>query len=728
MSKKKIFLFTMLILSLSLGMINSIPEVNEKLPYSPHSADSEDPLLAGTTSLGNDLDPTSAWDSASDAVIDQVSEGLFAYSLVNRDLTIVPRLASNYGSWNYNNTEFTVPLRQNVFFHNGQAFNATTVKNSFDRLHHLIELSVVPIESLYKPLNDEFVINSVEIINEFIVKFVLNYSYAPFEALLCFSASYIVDTSVMPADDILDPAGILIGTGPYKHMGNDGSKVYFEYFPTYYRGIPAVKYMQYIKYPSPIDLSIALLNGEVDTIHSYDLDYFDSFQDSDNVIVENQEIGAVFYYLAMNNEKINKTMRQAISYAIDYESIISDIYGDTMVRADSILPPKIMYYKECDVATLDISLARQKLINAGLSKGLDEYSSDLEWITLSKSLDPVVEYNFTYNEGNINREKLCVQLQFDLSRIGISVVMENITWMEYLDKLLNYPEQLDLHYLGWAPDYNDPDSYFSALLANTSTNHHLLNDDVWLQNKIIEGLNETDKVIRRQIYYDIQDYITTDLMPIGFIGFNTIETMYGKNVKNYPVNPLNKKYYYYCTWWEVSPIVIDTFVDAYHIDSDRDGLWNSDEENIYGSDPLDTDSDDDGLLDGEEVFNYGTDPMNTDSDTDGLSDWEEIINFETDPLDDDTDNDGLLDGEEINDHQTDPLDADTDDDDYEVCTWTFALILNHDANSFPNDIDPFMYFQNIPGYSSIIVSLCLISTITILIWKSKRNKINFLRK
>ena len=108
-------------------------------------------------------------------------------------------------------------------------------------------------------------------------------------------------------------------------------------------------------------------------------------------------------------------------------------------------------------------------------------------------------------------------------------------------------------------------------------------------------------------------------------------------------------------------------------------------------------------MDGEEVYDYGTDPMNTDSD-----------------------NDGLLDGEEINDYDTDPLDSDTDDDDYddgyEVERGTDPL----DPDSFP-DKDPFMYFLIIPGYPSIIVSIFLISTIALLIWRSKKSKITFLR-
>ena len=97
------------------------------------------------------------------------------------------------------------------------------------------------------------------------------------------------------------------------------------------------------------------------------------------------------------------------------------------------------------------------------------------------------------------------------------------------------------------------------------------------------------------------------------------------------------------------------------MDSDGDGLLDTDEENTYGTDPLDFDTDDDGLGDGAEVNTYGTDPRDADSDDDGLTDGEEVNTYGTDPLDADTDDDGLKDGNEVT-LGTNPLDADSDDD------------------------------------------------------------------
>ena len=95
-------------------------------------------------------------------------------------------------------------------------------------------------------------------------------------------------------------------------------------------------------------------------------------------------------------------------------------------------------------------------------------------------------------------------------------------------------------------------------------------------------------------------------------------------------------------------------VEGGDLDSDGDGLLDTQEREI-GTDPFDPDTDKDGLSDGEEVNLYRTDPLNPDSDWDGLKDGEEVITYKTDPLDQDTDNGGVADGHEVIEDNTDPL-------------------------------------------------------------------------
>jgi hypothetical protein len=109
-----------------------------------------------------------------------------------------------------------------------------------------------------------------------------------------------------------------------------------------------------------------------------------------------------------------------------------------------------------------------------------------------------------------------------------------------------------------------------------------------------------------------------------------------------------------------------TVAPAATSDTDSDGIVDSDETDVFGTDPLTADSDADGVLDGAEIA-AGTDPLvpdsvapeepvgDGDSDGDRLSDADEAA-FGTDPNFADSDGDGFFDGDEVN-LGTDPLDG-----------------------------------------------------------------------
>ena len=105
------------------------------------------------------------------------------------------------------------------------------------------------------------------------------------------------------------------------------------------------------------------------------------------------------------------------------------------------------------------------------------------------------------------------------------------------------------------------------------------------------------------------------------------------------------------------------------LDTDHDGT----------GDNADTDDDGDGLSDTDEITIHGTNPKRADSDGDGLSDPAEIQTHLTNPNIADTDSDGLNDGAEVNTYGTLPKVGDTDGDGfldgYEVLTGKLPLDL-----------------------------------------------------
>ncbi len=98
-----------------------------------------------------------------------------------------------------------------------------------------------------------------------------------------------------------------------------------------------------------------------------------------------------------------------------------------------------------------------------------------------------------------------------------------------------------------------------------------------------------------------------------------------------------------------------TVTAADEVDSDGDAL--ADElETALGTDPLLVDSDGDGVSDTDEIDFYGTDALDPDTDGDELDDAEELLTYGTNPLLDDTDGDEVSDSDEAV-AGSDPLDA-----------------------------------------------------------------------
>lgn len=503
------------------------------------------------------IDPAQAWDSASIDILDQVMEGLVAYDLFDPELSIKPALATDLGTWNAEATEVTFALRQDVTFHDGTPFNATAVKYTFDRLNWLIENKTSQIAELYEPLAQLYpttplVISEVVVVSEFTVKFILNYPYVAFTALLCFSGSYIVHYD-MPFNRLIELDEELIGTGPYALDYYTEEETHFLAYEGYYLTQPEIQEMIWIKYDDSVALAQAFLAGDVDRPDSTHPDYIDEYQASPDIHVDPPKAGTCIYYMGMNNEIINKTWRQVISYSIDYDYIITNIMNNQVIRMKSPVPDGIAYHDPTVVVpAFNVKAARELIVDMGLNQGLLPTSADLSWYGLSESATPVASFNYTYNIGNRVRGDLGLLVKTNLKLVGVKVDIFGLTWPEYLERLLGDFDKLQLYMIGWCPDYNDPSNFINPLMSNTSLSNAAQVNDPWLQNAMMAALAEPNATARRELYSDIQHYIVEDLMPWVFLYTSVSVASWSVHLGNVPRNAMGKLYFYPCTWYSTT--------------------------------------------------------------------------------------------------------------------------------------------------------------------------------
>ena len=508
-------------------------------------------LILGTMYIVVDLDPQGSWDSASMDVIDQVCEGLLAYDYFDENLAIVPQLATGMGTFNPAADEYTILLRDDVTFHDGTHFNATAVKFTWDRMAWALNttgtnmIDVTIIEELYvfpeppgEPIVDTVIINS-----EYNVTFVLNRPYLAFEALLCFEGSYILSPTSTPADRYLDTAtDDLVGTGPYEYDSTEAAvEVKLHAYEDYYLGKAPIENVIYSEITDSNARNIALLAGDVHWLNDPMWEYYPVFEYEPDIVLNESAYGTTIQYLGMNNNLINLTMRKAISQAIDYEYLIDSLTLGHARRLKSPIPEGIAM-ADWSYSPLEYNVTAARLLMQSMDFGggwnatydPDHLDSNLDhdnWRTAS-----FITYKYTYNIGNSFREDMLIYLADALKDIGLKVTNDGMTWGDFLYRLYELQgldrDMLDIYFVGWIPDYNDPSNYINPLFTNRTVgangaqyngfqaaiddnrDPYLLNDNVQLLMEA--ALADTNPVTRATKYSRIQYLLVERDLPWAF--------------------------------------------------------------------------------------------------------------------------------------------------------------------------------------------------------------------
>jgi peptide/nickel transport system substrate-binding protein len=520
-------------------------------------------LLFGTYQDLQSLDPLNSYDSGSFDVIDQVAEGLFGYDFSDPNLPIIPKLAAAHGTWFYSpfvGHKYTVELKQGVEFHDGTPFNADAVKFTFDRLQYFMEngmLSTSEFYHYYNPETDQMeqIINDVTILNEYTVQFHLDIEYGLFETLLAFESSFILSPDSTPATDYIDTnTGMLVGTGPFVYEYYDPDvEVSFRAFENYWDGEPSIDHLVFKIVENPELGTNMLSTGELHMMKNPLTSLRYLFEGNPDYILDFTD-SSVIWFLGMNNNWINRNLREVISYAFDYDYVRSILYEGDNTRLRSPIPNGILYADDSyNVAVTDIIFARSLMQAMGFGIGLDLYD-DAAWESSN-----FLSINYTYNFGNQFRELLLYSLQESLSKVGIEVIDDGVEWSKFLNKVY-INKEYQLVWLGWGADYNDPSNYINNLFTSRTETYNMVHYNGWdsaieagrdptnlwdnVQLLMERALREKDPLIREQYYSRIQQLLVEEDMPwvYGYVGKNHV--WYNSSIEGFNINTLAKIYFH----------------------------------------------------------------------------------------------------------------------------------------------------------------------------------------
>lgn len=397
--------------------------------------------------------------------------------LVTRDpktLELKPALATSWKQVDATTWEFK--LRKGVKFHDGQPFDATSVKFTFDTL---LTADWAKFQTYLWSQ-----IERVEVIDDYTVRIVTKEPYGPLLANLTMGA-------MLPPKgfDVKKLERHPIGTGPFQFVEwVRGQKLVLRANPDYWGGKPASDRIIFYPIPENSTRMSAFKKGEVHIVFPVIAEEIPSLQANPSLKVL-RVLSCDTHVLSLggkHNEVFNNPkVREAINIAINRKAICDHILGGEGEFPRSILSPGVFGFNpNLPPIPYDPERAKKLLSEAGYSDGFKaEIIVPGSWFP--KATDAAVA------------------ISADLAKIGIDAKVKimdaSIAW----DTL--HAGKFDMFFNSWATMTLDADHNLYRNFHSSSCRENWGDPEV---DRLVElGRSAQNMEARKQAYWDLQEYI-----------------------------------------------------------------------------------------------------------------------------------------------------------------------------------------------------------------------------
>ncbi len=455
------------------------------------SGDYKDTLLVATYGDQDTLDPQV--NVTNDKVLRLMYDGLLRY---NENDEIEGALAE---SWEHSDdyTTYTFYLRKGVKFANGKELTSADVVATFDRLMN-------PDHPLRYSEKVEF-LSKVEAVDDYTIQMSLSYPYGIVEDVLSGQSCFIMDKDYIDKygyDLGIDPETIN-GTGPYKITSWDADEqMTFEANENWWGGVPGCTKMVYKVIPEANSRAMALETGEVDLLDRPSVSDYARLCELDGMVGVSQPGYGLqgFQFNCSDNSVCKDTLvRQAISYAIDRETIVTSLYGtigETATHAP--VTPNVFGYYDFGVVPYDVEKSKELLAQAGYPNGFD-----LSLMTYAG-----------YNKG----VELAEAVKQYLDAVGVNTTIETVdgaTFSASLNGLTPDDFKWDMFIMGFGAIGGVEADAALRRICVTSSDGLNTNNYGWYSNSRVDELLtgavvEMDKEKRKEMYHEAEQIIYLD--------------------------------------------------------------------------------------------------------------------------------------------------------------------------------------------------------------------------
>jgi peptide/nickel transport system substrate-binding protein len=467
---------------------------------------------------------TDGWDPAT-----EYSNGIIAMSNMYETLTrynptthkVGPLLATSWSSTNGGRT-WTFRLRHGVYFHTGRLMTAQTAKAAILRTMKLGR-GASYIWGAVKKISTPY---------PYTLMFSLKYP-APMalQASADYSA-YIYDTQPPLGSSSLATwlnAHHDAGTGPYTvanyHSGG-GFEITLKAYPKYWGGWSGAHYkrVRYRVVPQDTTAAQLLTSGQVNFVEQMSPSLWESLRGAPGIRLAS--IPSWQNLLGqLNCQTLSLPLRQAISYGIDYSSIIVALHG-AAVPSSGIVPAGLFgHFTNLRNYRYDPARAAELLHMAGYGPGKK---------TLNLTL--------TYTQGDSNEQVAASLIKSSLAELNINVSVRPKPWDKQWANARSprAASRQDIFMEYWWPDYADPYSWFANLLKTEKQPYFNLsyysNHTLDSQINHVEALVATNPTAGRQLYRAMQAEILRQA-PIAFLYNSNYQYAMTNTFTGLQVNP-----------------------------------------------------------------------------------------------------------------------------------------------------------------------------------------------
>lgn len=420
-------------------------------------------LIAAIGGEPDQLDPNKTSAYFSFEVLENVYDTLVE---PDADLQMRPALAA---SWDVTPDQltWTFHLRSGVTFHDGSPFTADDVVYTYRRI---IDEELANVDKLSA-------VGDIRATNPSTVVIRLK---QPSPNLLTnlggFKGMAIVQRKNVESGQI---ATHPIGTGPFSFQGQkSGDSITLDANPDYWGGAPKVAGVIFRFIPEKSTALSALQAGEIDWTDSIPTQRVNQLRDDDSVnlaVVPSND----YWYFALNEARQpwdDVRVRQAISYAIDRDAIVTATSYGTAAANQLAIPKGSYWYTDYDKYRYDIDQAKRLLAEANASP---------------RSLDMLVttEYPETVTAAQIIAD--------NLAPLDITVNIRTVDFATWLDE--QNSGHFDMLMMGWLGNI-DPDDYYYAQHHSKGTSNAQKFSNPEVDRLLDAGRVETNQQARAEDY------------------------------------------------------------------------------------------------------------------------------------------------------------------------------------------------------------------------------------